>query len=147
VVSSIPDDGKVEPALPNRWSVKDVIVHVAIYEQWTAEQLNAPGEQRLPLGVLGAPSLAVTDKLSEDTINAMLYEQFKDMALTDVLPFGDRAFHELPVAIEATPEEQLTHPVTWADGQSPLAVIPGQSFEHYDAHLRDVRALAGAEVS
>jgi hypothetical protein len=146
VVSAIPDDVKVAPLLPNGWSVKDVISHVAIYEQWTAEQLDSPREARLPLEVLGHESLDITDELTEDAINAMIYEQFKDMALTDVLRFGDRAFQDLLVATEAIPEEQLTHPVAWANGQSPLEAIPGQSYEHYHDHLRDVRALAGAEI-
>jgi hypothetical protein len=146
VVSAIPDAVKVAPLLPNGWSVKDVIAHVAIYEHWTAEQLDAPRDQRSPFEVPGEHVLSGADELTEDAINAMIYDHFKDIALTDVMHFADRAFHDLLVAIEATPEEHLMHPVAWADGQSPLAAIPGQSYERYHDHLRDVRTLAGAEV-
>jgi uncharacterized damage-inducible protein DinB len=146
VIAAIPDEAKIEPVLPNGWSVKDVMAHVAAYEQLTAEQLNATNEHRLPEGVPDTSSRSGNEASSDDAIDAQIYAAFKNAPLTDVMRFGDRAFQDLLLTIEATPEEHLAHPAPWTDGKAALEVIPGESYAHYQSHLEDVRELADTEL-
>ena len=46
--AQIPDGVRTEPALAGGWSVKDLIAHVAAYENWTAGEIRAANEGRAP---------------------------------------------------------------------------------------------------
>ncbi len=48
LIAQIPDSARTEPALPGGWSVKDLIAHIAAYENWTAAQIRAANEGRAP---------------------------------------------------------------------------------------------------
>ena len=48
LIAPIPDRARTEPALAGGWSVKDLIAHVAAYENWTAAQIRAANEGRAP---------------------------------------------------------------------------------------------------
>ena len=41
LIAQIPDSVRTEPALAGGWSVKDLIAHVAAFENWTAAQIRA----------------------------------------------------------------------------------------------------------
>jgi len=46
--------------------------------------------------------------------------------------------------VQDIPEEQLANPdaFAWTGGTALLALIPGQSYDHYAAHLTELRTLA-----
>src|SRR3954468_12320188 len=48
LIAQVPDSTLSEPALPGGWSVKDLMAHVAAYENWTAAQIRAASERREP---------------------------------------------------------------------------------------------------
>jgi hypothetical protein len=149
LVALVPDDVMDNPALSNGWSVKDLVAHVAAYEKWTAEQIAAEIESRAPSDeeLLGAQSLPETDKDDPtDAINEMIYERFKDTDLATVRAFSTRAYQELVAAIDAASDEKLQESAPWTGGGSALAIIPGNSYDHYDEHTEELRTILGADT-
>ncbi|HLJ81222.1 MAG TPA: maleylpyruvate isomerase N-terminal domain-containing protein, partial [Ktedonobacterales bacterium] len=41
LIAEVPEARITRPGAAGDWSVKDVLAHVAVYERWTADQLNA----------------------------------------------------------------------------------------------------------
>ncbi len=141
-----------QPALPNGWSVKDLIAHVAAYENWTAAQVRAASENRPPtdMELYGVEELPPDPEGWDlDRQNAAIYAQYQDMPLEDVTAFSERAFADLIGAIDGVAEADLAAPdaQSWTNGTSLLAIIPGQCYGHYEQHVDDVRSLAGQDVS
>ncbi len=84
LIAQIPDSARTEPALAGGWSVKDLIAHVAAYENWTAAQIRAANEGRAPTnrelyGTEETPDYPEGWDL--DRQNAMIYARYKDTPL------------------------------------------------------------------
>ena len=144
----IPDGALTEALLPDGWSVKDLIAHVAAYENWTAAQIRAANEGRVPtdMELYGVEELP-PDPLGWDLDrqNAAIYERYKEMPLDEVRAFSTRAFADLLAAVTAMSEADLAKPGTpsWPLEASLLSVLPEQSYAHYEQHAADLRAIVG----
>ncbi len=148
LVSQIPDGVRSEPMLPDGWSVKDLIAHVAAYENWTAAQMRAASEGRAAtdMELYGVEELPPDPEGWDlDRQNAAIYARYKDMPLADVSTFSARAFVDLIAAVESLSEEDLATPgaQSWAGDATLLALIPGQCYAHYAQHIDDLRSIAG----
>src|SRR5262245_5088367 len=111
LITQLPASAVTEPALPGGWSVKDLMAHVAAYENWTAAQIRAANERREPTN-LGLYGVAEAPDESEgwdlDRQNAAIYAQYAATPLAEVRAFAERAFNDLLAAVEAVPEADLT---------------------------------------
>jgi hypothetical protein len=78
-----------------------------------------------------------------DQQNEAIYLQYKDVPLTEVTAFAERAFNDLVTAVAAVPEEDLRRPgiQAWTGHLTLLAIVPAQSYEHYHQHIDDLRAV------
>jgi hypothetical protein len=151
LIAQVPETLLTEPLLSDRWSVKDLIAHIAAYEQWTAAQIKAAHEGRAPTnmelyGVAEMPPDPAGWDL--DWQNAAIYARYKDLPLVEVRAFSRRAYEALLAAVEATSEEDLAKPGTtsWPLESSTLSVIPIQSYAHYEMHVADLRAIVGGDA-
>jgi hypothetical protein len=132
--------------LPNGWSVKDLIAHVAAYEKWTAAQIAAASAGRIPTdcelyGMERLPPEAAGWDVDQQ--NAAIYEQYKDVPLAAVLALAQRAFADLLAAVVAVPEEDLgrSGAQSWTGHMTLLELVPAQAYEHYHQHIDDLRAV------
>ena len=151
LIAQIPDRARTEPALAGGWSVKDLISHVAAYENWTAAQMRAANEGRAPTdrelyGVEEMPD--DPEGWDLDRQNAAIYARYKEMPLADVMTFSSQAFDDLVAAVEAVSDEDVTRTgaQTWTGDANLLAIIPGQCYAHYQQHADELRSISGDDI-
>lgn len=148
LIATVPQITVEEPNLPNNWSVKDLLAHVAAYERWMAGNIQAVNEGRSPTkedlydeGV----ELDSGDPFDLDTLNASIYAHFQDKPWPEIRTFAGDAYARLVDAISNAPEEDFDreglHP--WLDNGSLLTRLPELTYGHYQEHDDDLRTVAG----
>jgi hypothetical protein len=151
LIAQIPDSVRTEPALAGGWSVKDLIAHVAAYENWTAAQIRAANEGRAPTN----RELYGVDEVPDDPEgwdldrqNAAIYARYKEIPLSEVMTFSRQAFADLIAAVEGVSEEDftMTGAQTWTGDRTLLEVVPEQSYAHYAQHADELQSISGDEI-
>jgi hypothetical protein len=151
LIAQIPDSARTESALAGGWSVKDLIAHVAAYENWTAAQIRAANEGRAPTD----RELYGTDEMPDDPEgwdldrqNAAIYAQYKEMPLTEVMTFSSQAFADLVAAVAAVSDEDFARSgaQTWTGDRTLLEVVPEQCYAHYEQHADELRSISGDDT-
>ena len=141
LLAEVPEERMTEPGAAGTWSVKDVAAHVAVYERWTAQQLDAMmrGETDMYIAPDTPPEANTYDV---DRRNTVYYELWRDRSLADVQRESEEAFALLRAAIERTPEELLNESerFAWLGGSPVWQMIPGNAYEHYQDHMPSIRA-------
>lgn len=151
LIGQIPETVLTQPVMSESWSVKDLMAHVAAYENWMAAQIRAANEGRAPTnrelyGVDDPPAaLSGADGWDLDRQNAAIYAQHKDVPLSEVREFAARAFHDLLAAVEGVSEDDLARPgaQSWTGDATLLAMVPEEACGHYDAHVDALRTITG----
>jgi hypothetical protein len=151
LIAQIPDSVRSEPALAGGWSVKDLIAHVAAYENWTAAQIRAANEGRAPTDkeLYGVEEMPPDpDGWDLDRQNATIYARYQETPLAEVMTFYSQAFADLIAAVEAVPDEDIakTGLQTWTGDRSLLEIVPGQCYAHYEHHVDELRSISGQEI-
>jgi hypothetical protein len=154
LAGQIPETVLTQPVLDDGSSVKDLIAHVAAYENWMAAQIRAANEARAPTNreLYGVddppPALSGADGWDLDRQNAAIYAQHKDVPLSDVQAFSARAFQDLLAAIAAVSEDDLARPgaQSWAGDSTLLAMVADEACGHYDAHIDALRTITGQDT-
>jgi hypothetical protein len=146
LMAAVPAPIRTLTVLPSHWSVKDLAAHIAAYERWTAAQIAAANAGRRATdwelyGVECLPPEAATWDVDQQ--NDAIYRQYRDTPLAEVMDFADRAFGDLVTAVAAVPEEDLRRPGlrAWMGHLTLLEIVPAQSYEHYQQHIDDLRAV------
>ena len=121
-----------ESGVVGEWSVKDVIAHITWHE-------------REMVGVLRARALVGSDlwNLPLDQRNAAIFEQNRHRPLSDVLTEAQQIFPHLVELVQTLDDQDLIDPSRFAQMPAdwqPWQVIASNSFEHYRAHIPDLRA-------
>src|SRR5215212_9160753 len=110
LIARIPDSARTEPALAGGWSVKDLIAHVAAFENWTAAQIRAANEGRTPTDkeLYGVEEVTVDPEGWDlDRENAAIYARYKETHLAEVMAFSNQAFADLVTAVESVAAEEF----------------------------------------
>jgi hypothetical protein len=119
---SVPVTAVVEDSLPNNWSVKDVLGHIAAWEWRCASLLEASHDTKALL------------KAQPDVValNREIYEERKEWNWEEV-EYDFRAAHRtLLEAIRHLPPEQL-------NDEFVQRTIAEETWEHYAEHLDDLK--------
>ena len=151
LIAQIPDSVRTEPALAGGWSVKDLIAHVAAFENWTAAQIRAANEGRAPTDreLYGVEEVTVDPVGWDlDRENAAIYARYKETPLAEVMTLSSQAFADLVAAVEAVSDEDIARvgAQTWTGDETLLQIIPGQSYAHYEQHTDDLKSISGDEI-
>jgi hypothetical protein len=151
LLAQIPDSARSEPALAGGWSLKDLIAHVAAFENWTAAQIRAANEGRVPTDkeLYGVEEVTVDPQGWDlDRENAKIYARYKETPLAEVMTFSSQAFADLIAAVESVAAEDFarTGAQAWTEDTTLLEVIPGQCYAHYEQHADDLRSISGDEI-
>jgi hypothetical protein len=119
---SVPVTAVSENSLPNGWSVKDVLAHIAAWEWRCASLLEASHDTKALLKA--QPDV--------EALNHEIYEERKEWGWEEV-EYDFRAAHKtLLEAIGQLPPQQL-------DDEFVQRTIADETWEHYDEHLDDLR--------
>jgi hypothetical protein len=151
LIAQIPDSARTESALAGGWSVKDLIVHVAAYENWTAAQIRAANEGRAPTDkeLYGVEEMPPDPEGWDlDRQNAAIYAQYKETPLAEVMSFSRQAFANLVAAVEAVSDADLSRvgAQAWTGDTTLLEIIPGQCYAHYEQHADELKSIAGDDI-
>jgi hypothetical protein len=128
------------------WTVKDHLIHLAAWERSTVFFLH--GQRRhLGLGV----GESVYESGSDDIINAAIYQQSKDLPLSETLDQFRETHQELLASLQPLTDDDLSQryrhylPDEPGEGAEPTAmqVIYGNSAGHFSDHLAWIEALVG----
>ena len=122
------------------WKVKDILSHITWWEQ------SVFGWLGLPRAVPRSP--IPEGELTDDEANAAIFAGNKDRELADVLHDFEHSYTTLLSALEAASEEQLERPRAADPGGPPIwEIVPGNTYEHYQAHHESIRAWLGKQTS
>ena len=115
------------------WSVKDVLVHIAFWERHAVNTLQAVARGKTP------------DLLADDATersNASVVAQYYQRPLAAVIADWQQAREDLLEALEDLDDDDLNDPdrFLWSAGRSLLDRISGNSFDHEQEHIEQIRA-------
>ena len=122
-----------QPGAVGSWSVKDVLAHIAFWERYMADIIRAAKSGE-------TPQLDVED-LTESR-NASVVAQYYLTSLGAVLAAWHAAREELLDQIAGLSEADLNDPqrFSWSEGRTLLDRIAGNSYEHEQEHIDQIRA-------
>lgn len=118
----VPTEALTGPSLPNGWSVKDTLAHIAAWDWRCAAILSESYDSNTPLKV--HPDV--------DALNHEIYEERQGWSWEEVDSDFRGAYRALVKAIRDLPPERLEDVVV---RQSILE----ETCEHYQQHLPDLR--------
>jgi hypothetical protein len=127
----------VVPSLTNGWSIKDMLVHLMLWEAELIKLLFQAQQGRVP-------QTALLSNESDDIINARWHAQHKARDLEQALKDFDTIRDQTIRRVEEFSETDLTNPLRfrWLDGKPLWQWIVASTTEHEEEHSPDLRALA-----
>jgi len=126
------------------WSIKDIVAHIAAYEQYIGDRLNEilHGETYVPrkthnaldafIDEFGYPDFG-SPLLDDDTANAWVFEKYRNISLEDIVAQEIQAFNAIVAALEALSEDMIKR-------HNLLDRVADNTYHHYQEHIRDIRA-------
>jgi len=130
LLERIPDGRVGEPALPNGWTVRDLLGHLTYWEQFAFDIYTQLKRGETPDHV--------GDRVDE--INALVYTESQRRSFEDLRREEADTFHDLYALVAAAPPEALTDPnhFDWTGGYLLAEVISDNSSGHYEEHLPEL---------
>jgi len=126
----------IQPGAIAEWSVKDVLAHLAEWEQlllvWY--QAGLRGEV-LPLPAPGY------NWGKMDELNQKIYEKYRDASLEVVLDYFHKSYLQVLEAVQAMAEDELFTPgrYIWTKKNALAAYVIPCTSEHYDWARQEMR--------
>ena len=119
---SVPVTAVEKAELPNGWSVKDVLGHLAAWEWYCVDRLQESQHTVAP----------TETEIDTDSINRNFYEERAEWSWEEI-EYDFRAAHaELLRTIRAFPQEMLGH-------EQVQEWIGENTWEHYEEHFDDLQ--------
>ena len=142
VVSQVPPERMTEAGACGTWSVKDVLAHLAVENDWLALQLErrARGEVPSPEELQRVEELGLADNQRRNEYYAQLH---RDLDLAYVHDWDRRANERLLTAVAALPEARLLEPDWWTYGHALGSVF---DLNHDREHAQDMQRWLDREV-
>ena len=122
-----------QPGAVGVWSVKDVLAHIAFWELYAVNILRSIARGETPL-------LPADDETERK--NASVVAQYYQRSLAAVISDWQQAREDMLDALEDLDDEVLNDPnyFPWSAGRSLLDRIAGNSFDHEQEHIEQIRA-------
>jgi hypothetical protein len=127
----------LQPGAEGAWSVKDILVHIAYWEEELIGWLETAQRGEVP-----ADLAAGFTEEGLDRLNAAVYQQHRDRPLDEVLAEFGSSYQAMLRVIERTPEQDLVDPdrFAWRQGEPLWKPVAGTTYWHYDEHRDSIRA-------
>jgi hypothetical protein len=141
-LADLDGDRLTKPGVEGRWSIKDLIAHLTVWEgrmvKWLKQALRGEVPEQLPSG------------LSWDDVddwNQKSYLQHRDRHLDEILAESDRSYREAVRTVEMMPEEALIRPdyYVWRGGRPLWEIVAANTYWHYQEHRQAIRTWLGRE--
>lgn len=129
------------------WSVRDLIVHLGVWERWAAVIGECTRTRFMPTyaDLFGVELPPEVEAMDSDAFNEWMVVQNHRMALVEVITGEDRLYQRFVGAAQALDERDLLAAAMNFPGKSADYAIPlwelmaNQSYRHYRLHGEDVR--------
>ena len=135
LVAPLSEAQMTAPNVQGMWSIKDIVAHVAAWEELMAGWLEtvARGE---------TPELPEFDQASLDGLNEQIYLAHRDESLPEVMAAFDGLKAQALASIEAVPEEDLLAPcrLGWMKDDPLWHLVGANTFWHYRPHMEKIEA-------
>lgn len=123
------------------WTVKDHLIHLAVWENGIVALLNRQS-RREQMGI----DEATWDSHDFDQINAVIQERFQEMPLEHVLATLEEVHQHMVEKIQSMSDEALQQPCSAYDptSQQELPVIvrvTNNTYAHYEEHIPWMQAI------
>lgn len=119
MIAKVPREAMTQPGVVEEWSAKDVLAHVAHWQElhlgwWAALQRGEKPEMPVPGLTFSREDV--------DKLNHQIYLAHRDQPLDEVLGYLRGTFQQFMAVVEATPEADLFRPgVAFFTGKNTLA--------------------------
>lgn len=141
LLKQIPREKMFAPVIYDGWTIKDTIGHLAYYEGWLLNWLEAACHGNVKVATL-------QDLLSVDERNALVWAANKDRDLDELILESRQMADRLYQMVKTLPERELlkAHAFDryilpfWGDTRPLWRCIASDSFEHYREHTLAVQA-------
>jgi hypothetical protein len=120
----------LEPGAAGKWSVKDIIAHIA----WSEKELVPVMQTR----VLAGSELW---NLPQDERNEIVYQQDRERPLHEIITEEQEAYAQFLQAAQELSDEDFDDPHRFKnmpESWVPWQILAGCSFEHYQSHMPSV---------
>jgi tetratricopeptide (TPR) repeat protein len=126
LVTELSDDERAAIGTADRWSIKDVIVHVAFWKNRQLERLSAAARGETPV-----------EGEHYDQVNAQVFEEWRERPWQAVLDESERIFEALVAQVREFDPAALADPnrYEWQSGRSLLVSAVGNGFWHPESHI------------
>ena len=140
----VPDEAMLTAPGPEGWSVKDHLIHIALWEDNLLALLQGRNRQ----AAMGLSSEDDNPEASAEDINDVLYVRHKDRPLPDVLHAFTAAHERVLAQLDAMSWEDLGKP--YSDYQpndpppnpDPVGYwVAGNTYGHFDEHREWIAAI------
>jgi len=131
LISQIDPDRLGEPGVTGDWSVKDLIAHVATWQQRVLDRMDADKTGQ-PVEFTG---------WDVNDVNERLYERYRVRSADDILAYGRDTYAHFMERIRSLSEEQIFKSGHFSFTKENVLYdwIAGDTFEHYDEHSATIR--------
>lgn len=137
LMAQLDDKQMSEPKLDGGRSVKDILAHIAVWEQRCARWFETTLQGVIPERPEPGFTWEQMDKLNErDFLIA------QHLSLQEVLANSRRSYQQLLDLVKSLPEEDFgeNHRFSWWEGKPISLVIAANSSEHYREHVEQIQA-------
>lgn len=119
-----------EPGVTGDWSVRDLLTHVAFWEQRAVARL----------GLSAAEQPGPIDESEMHRLNAESVAAGRHRSPAEALAVHRQAYAELLASVSALGVDELNDTSRFSDGEALWEKIAGDSYEHYEEHAAEIRA-------
>ena len=148
-IGRLSEDQLLDPRLPGGWSVKDVLAHLAWWDQWllyTVQLSDRPGPIRRPPPLFD--EIPADNDRWADHMNARVYQFNRTRELSEIRAEFDIARQSVLQLVQSLSDADVFD----ADGLSavvgqPVAPLLLGIYEHYEEHAHEIELLHGQSGS
>jgi hypothetical protein len=141
-LDGLSDEGMHTPDVIGEWSIKDILVHLSLWEAELVTLLWQARQGRKPTTAQLSPETV-------DELNARWYVMHKDRALAQVMDDFQAVRHQTARRVDGFTEDELGDPnlFPWLDGEPLEHWIEEDSYGHEAEHMAQIVAWRASRGS
>ncbi|HEX9436985.1 MAG TPA: maleylpyruvate isomerase N-terminal domain-containing protein, partial [Candidatus Limnocylindria bacterium] len=140
--------GRFDEPTSAGWTYRDLVAHVAAWEDRTARRIRAFHETGRQIGPEGEAALGIHDVRDTDGFNAKVASSHRLVGAEALVDELDTAHRRLTEEIARLTDDQLcadVEPTAWGPQSWVVAVVAGNSFGHYREHAEEMGIARSGE--
>jgi hypothetical protein len=140
ILEELSDEEMRTSGVCGKWSVKDILVHLML---WESELVKALWQAQQG----GTPLPTLQDGMTDHELNEQWYQEYKDRPLENILPDFHAVRKQTLRRVSGFKEGDFNNPkrYAWLEGTPLWKRIAYDSFEHELEHLKEIESWLEAQ--